>query len=111
MNKTLYVARKSKGLTESEVAKALDIEENEYKELEYGIKRMTSEPAEKLGELFNIDPDYFMAYEYGNLQDLKDVLEKHRDLLNAPEYKECEEGDGKVHLAIARMGLEASIAI
>lgn len=108
MNKILYVARKVKGLTESEIADTLDMDENEYKELENGIKRMTSEYADKLGELFDLGPEYFMTYEYGSMQDLTDVLEKHRKLLDAEEYKQT---DGSIHLCIAKMGLEASIAV
>lgn len=107
MNKILYIARKVKGLTEREVAAALDIAENEYKELETGIKRVTSEPAEKLAELFNVGPEYFMLNECANIGDLTEVLEKQRDLLDMPEYNQS---DARVHLFIAKMGIEAFIA-
>jgi transcriptional regulator with XRE-family HTH domain len=108
VNKILYVARNVKGITEAEIADVLSVDEEEYKELEIGIKRMASEYAYALGELFNVEPEYFMTYDYGSMQDLTDVIEKHRNLLNAPGYKQP---DGNIHLRIVRMGLEASIAI
>lgn len=108
INKILYVARKAKGITENGIAETLNMDEKDYRELEGGIKRMTSEYADKLGEIFNVGPECFMTYGYGSMQDLKEVLEKHRNLLNAPEYTQT---DGNFHLRIVRMGLEVSIAI
>lgn len=108
INKILYVARKAGKLSEKEAATALRTTEIEYKELESGIKRMTCDLAEKLSELFDVDPVYFMTDEYGNMHDLADTLEKHRNLLMGPEFKQ---EDGSLHLRIVKMGIEASIAI
>jgi transcriptional regulator with XRE-family HTH domain len=108
INKILFIARKAGKLTEKEAATALGTTEIEYKELESGIKRMTCELAEKLSELFDVNPVYFMTDEYSNLNDLTDALEKHRNLLAGPEFNQ---EVGSVHLRIVKMGIEASIAI
>lgn len=108
INKMLYIARKARVLTEKEVAKALGTTEIEYKELESGVKRMTCELAEKLSELFNVSPVFFMTYEYDNMHDLTDALEKHRNLLTGVEFKQ---EDGGLHVRILKIGIEASIAI
>ncbi len=108
MNKILYVARKARGISEKELAKILRIDETGYKELEVQIKRMTSEYADILGESFNVEPEFFLTYEYEGMQDLTNILEKHRRSLDVQNHNRTEENS---HLAIARMGLEASIAI
>ncbi len=108
INKILYIARKVRGLSEIELAKILGIDETGYKELEIQIKRMTPEYADILGELFDVEPEFFLTYEYGGMQDLTNILEKHRRSLDVQHHNRSEESS---HLAIARMGLEASIAI
>jgi transcriptional regulator with XRE-family HTH domain len=108
LNKILYVARKVRGLAEIELAKVLGIDETGYKELEIQIKRMTPEYADLLSELFNVEPEFFLTYELGGMQDLTNILEKHRRSLDVQDRNQSVGGS---HLAIARMGLEASIAI
>ena len=53
MNRLLYVARKAKGLTDAQVAKVLQIEEREYKELEHSIADVTAKQALMLAKLYD----------------------------------------------------------
>src|SRR6195952_2895134 len=63
MNKILYVARKAKGFTEEQVAKALQIEENAYRELEASLTDVTAAIALRAAKLFNIDAELFIYTE------------------------------------------------
>lgn len=60
MNRLLYVARKAKGLTEAQIAKVLQIEESEYKELEHSIADVTAKQALMLAKLYDIDAEQFI---------------------------------------------------
>ncbi|WCT13502.1 hypothetical protein [Mucilaginibacter jinjuensis] len=63
MNKILYVARKAKGFTEAQVAKALQLEESEYRELEASLTDVTAGIALRAAKLFNIDAELFIYTE------------------------------------------------
>jgi transcriptional regulator with XRE-family HTH domain len=60
MNRLLYVARKAKGLTEKQVAKVLQIEESEYKELEHSLTDVTAKQALLLAKFYNIEAEQFI---------------------------------------------------
>jgi len=63
MNKVLYVARKARGFTEKQVAKALQIEESAYRELEASLTDVTAAIALRAAKLFNIDAELFIYTE------------------------------------------------
>jgi len=63
MNKVLYVARKAKGFTEKQVAKALQIEESAYRELEASLTDVTATIALRAAKLFDIDAELFIYTE------------------------------------------------
>jgi transcriptional regulator with XRE-family HTH domain len=69
MNKILYVARKAKGYTENQVAKALQMEEMAYKELEASLTNVTADIALKVSKLYDIDAELFI-YTEGREQSL-----------------------------------------
>ena len=60
MNKVLYVGRKAKGLSEKQIAKVLQIEEQEYIELEHSIRDVNAQLALKRAKLFDIDAKIFI---------------------------------------------------
>lgn len=53
MRKNLIKARRSKGLTQVELAKILNISENYYQSIEYGKRQGSIKIWDKLEELFN----------------------------------------------------------
>ncbi|HMG10544.1 MAG TPA: helix-turn-helix transcriptional regulator [Mucilaginibacter sp.] len=63
MNKILYVARKAKGFKEAQLAKVLQMDETAYKEMECSLSNVSAQHALKLGNLFNVEPEYFLANE------------------------------------------------
>jgi len=63
MNKILYVARKAKGFKEAQLAKLLQIDETVYQEMECSLSDVSAQQAIKLGNLFNVEPEYFLANE------------------------------------------------
>lgn len=60
MNRILYVARKAKGFTELQVAKALQIEENAYIEMEHSLAYVSADIALRFAKIFDIDPELFI---------------------------------------------------
>jgi len=90
MNRLLYVARKAKGLTEAQLAKVLQIEESEYKELEHSIADVTAKQALLLAKLYDIDAEQFIYTEGGKERLLKYAMDeikrydKEALLLNIP---------------------------
>ena len=76
MNRLLYVARKAKGLTEAQIAKVLQIEENEYKELEHSIADVTAKQALQLAKLYEIDAEQFIYTEGGKERLLKYAMDE-----------------------------------
>ena len=69
MNKILYVARKAKGFTMEQVAKALQIGDMEYKELEASLTNVTADIALRVSKLYDIDAELFI-YTEGREQSL-----------------------------------------
>jgi transcriptional regulator with XRE-family HTH domain len=69
MNKILYVARKAKGFTQEQVAKALQMEEMAYKEMEASLSDVTADIALRVSKLYNIDAELFI-YTEGREQSL-----------------------------------------
>jgi transcriptional regulator with XRE-family HTH domain len=63
MNKILYVARKAKGFKETQLAKILQIDETAYKEMECSLADVSAQQAVKLGNLFDVEPEYFLVTE------------------------------------------------
>ncbi len=63
MNKILYVARKAKGFTQEQVAKALQMEEMAYKEMEASLADVTADIALRVSKLYNIDAELFIYTE------------------------------------------------
>ena len=76
MNRLLYVARKAKGLTEAQIAKVLQIEESEYKELEHSISDVTAKQALQLAKLYEIDAEQFIYTEGGKERLLKYAMDE-----------------------------------
>jgi len=76
MNRLLYVARKAKGLTEAQIAKVLQIEESEYKELEHSIVDVTAKQALQLAKLYEIDAEQFIYTEGGKERLLKYAMDE-----------------------------------
>ena len=68
MNKVLYVGRKAKGFSEMQIAKVLQIEEQEYIELEHSLRDVSAQLALKLAKLFDIDAEIFI---YTDGQDVR----------------------------------------
>ena len=71
MNKVLYVGRKAKGLSEKQIAKVLQIEEQEYIELEHSLKDVNAQLALKLAKLFDIDAEIFIYTDGHDVRLLK----------------------------------------
>jgi transcriptional regulator with XRE-family HTH domain len=71
MNKVLYVGRKAKGLSEKQIAKVLQIEEQEYIELEHSLKDVSAQLALKLAKLFDIDAEIFIYTDGHDVRLLK----------------------------------------
>ena len=69
MNKILYVARKAKGFTENQVARALQMQDMEYKELEASLTNVTADIALRVSKLYDIDAELFI-YTEGREQSL-----------------------------------------
>jgi transcriptional regulator with XRE-family HTH domain len=63
MNKILYAVRKAKGFEEAQRAKLLQIDETAYKEMECSLADVSALHALKLSNLFNFEPEYFLANE------------------------------------------------
>ena len=63
MNRLLYVARKAKGWTKAQLAKALQMEEREYIELEHSLTDVTAKQALLLAKIFDIDAEQFIYTE------------------------------------------------
>ena len=76
MNRLLYVARKAKGLTEAQIAKVMQIEESEYKELEHSIADVTAKQALMLAKLYDIDAEQFIYTEGGKERLLKYAMDE-----------------------------------
>jgi len=71
MNKVLYVGRKAKGLSEKQIAEILQIEEQEYIELEHSLTDVTAQQALKLAGLFDIDAEIFIYTDGHDVRLLK----------------------------------------
>ena len=71
MNKVLYVGRKAKGFSEMQIAKVLQIEEQEYIELEHSLKDVNAQLALKLAKLFDIDAEIFIYTDGHDVRLLK----------------------------------------
>ena len=80
MNKLLHVARKKKELTEAQIAKVLQIEENKYRELEHSIADVTSKQASQLTKLYEIDAEQFIYNERGRKDCLNMQWTKYRGI-------------------------------
>lgn len=59
-----YLLRLSHGYAEEHVSAHLSISKEEYQRLEVGEKKLTSDQAKLLGNLYNLDPQYFLADDY-----------------------------------------------
>jgi transcriptional regulator with XRE-family HTH domain len=71
MNKVLYVGRKARGLSEMQIAKVLQIEEQEYIELEHSLRDVNAQLALKLAKLFDIDAEIFIYTDGHDVRLLK----------------------------------------
>ena len=60
MNRILYVARKGKGLSAEQLAKVLEITEEEYKGLEHSLSDLSANQAMKLAKFYAIEPELFL---------------------------------------------------
>ncbi|MGN6196707.1 MAG: helix-turn-helix domain-containing protein [Ginsengibacter sp.] len=110
MNRIIITARSAKGLTETEVAKELKIDENLYKEIELGISAITSEMAETFESLYNVPAYYFTTPYSDNIQTSIYALEKMKEILTATPDIQNISVPADTHLSIAKMGLDALIA-
>lgn len=63
MRNTLIVTREMKKWSPPQVASELGITSDEYQRLENGEGLMTIKIAQKLGELYDISPEYFLNNE------------------------------------------------
>jgi len=108
LNKILYAARVAKGLTTAELARQLGMTEAAYEEVESGIVELEITLALKLADYFSIEAEFFLAGEIPTGDTLKKALEQQRELLHSIEAPTSESG---AHLSIARLGIEAYIAL
>lgn len=60
MNNTLCAVRKSDNLKPEDVAERLNMPIEDYLKLESGETRIDIEMAKKLGDVFNVDPEFFL---------------------------------------------------
>jgi transcriptional regulator with XRE-family HTH domain len=110
MNRILITARKSRALTEKQVAKQLKIDETLYKEIEYGISPISQELGQTLEQLYNV-PDYFFITPcFDNIQTSIDASEKLKEILDTTPDIQNISVPAHSHLSIAKMGLDALIA-
>lgn len=109
MNKIAFTARIVKEFTEKDVADVLGIEESVYKELELEIINMTYEIAQKLESLYNLPAEYFLIYDYNNIKDSINALEKQKEIIAGSDIQNISI-PAQTHIAMAKMGLNALIA-
>lgn len=59
-----FLLRLSHGYAEDHVSAHLNISKEDYTKLESGEKKLTADQAKSLGELYNLDPQYFLSDDY-----------------------------------------------
>lgn len=62
-NKAMRMLRETNGYTQEYVGSVLGIEQNTYSKLENGQIKLTVDRVKKLGELYNVDPEYLFSDE------------------------------------------------
>ncbi|WP_345954037.1 helix-turn-helix transcriptional regulator [Mucilaginibacter sp. PAMB04168] len=87
MNKILYIARKSKGFTEAQLAQVLGMSETEYNELECELRQMPLDIALKAAKLFNLTPDYFLVSEKQSAKLRAYAAKEALELLSSPDLE------------------------
>jgi len=102
MNRILYVARKAKGLTEQKMATFLEVDETTYKEMELCLADISAAQGVKLGKLFDLPPDYFLANEEMASQRRLKVIQQATELVSQKEFAEVPPG---THILIAKFSL------
>ncbi|HEY2580523.1 MAG TPA: helix-turn-helix transcriptional regulator [Mucilaginibacter sp.] len=60
MNRLLYVARKAKGWSVGQLAKVLEITEEDYNGLEHSLSDLSPKQALKLAKFYEIEPELFL---------------------------------------------------
>jgi transcriptional regulator with XRE-family HTH domain len=108
MNRILYVARKAKGLTEQKMATFLEVDETTYKEMELCLADISAAQGVKLGKLFDLPPDYFLANEEMASQRRLKVIQQATELVSQKEFAEVPPG---THILIAKLGMQAILTI
>lgn len=63
----LKIIRKSKGLTQAEVAKYIGISQNNYSYWESGKVKIDNDSLKKLADYFNVSVDYLLDRETPNV--------------------------------------------
>lgn len=63
MNRILYVARKAKGLSVEQLAKVLEITQEDYNGLEHSLSDLSANQAIKLAKFYAIEPELFLYNE------------------------------------------------
>ncbi len=107
MNKTLYIARKAKGLTELQLSKILKIEESEYKEIENELKDITPNISCMLGKLYDLPPDYFMTSEIRTARKHLNVINEVEKIVNNPVYDKVPPGSYISTISLGMKAIEA----
>jgi len=108
MNRILYVARKAKGLTEQKMATFLEVDETTYKEMELCLADISAAQGVKLGKLFDLPPDYFLANEEMASQRRLKVIQQATELVSQKEFAEVPPG---THILIAKLGMQAILTV
>jgi transcriptional regulator with XRE-family HTH domain len=108
MNRILYVARKAKGLTEQQMATFLEVGETIYKEIELCLADISAAQGVKLGKLFDLPPDYFLANEEMASQRRLKVIQQAAELVSQKEFAKVPPG---THVLIAKLGMQAILTI
>ncbi len=107
MNKTLFIIRKTKGLSPKKMAALIGMEEATYKELECAFAKVTPELATRLEDRFSVPGEYFMAFnKQANAQDYVDLLVREKQKLDNPKYDNIPAG---THIALATLTMEVLV--
>ncbi len=109
MNRTVFIARTVKGLSEKQVANGLGIMKSAYKELELELTSVTPEIAEKLEAFYQLPADYFIVGGFDNIKISIEALEQQKKILASSDFSNLSI-PSQTHISLAKIGLDALIA-
>ncbi|HEX5555648.1 MAG TPA: helix-turn-helix transcriptional regulator [Chitinophagaceae bacterium] len=92
MNKVLYAVRKTTKFKPDNLAEELDITVDEYLKLEAGERQVDTAMAERLGKIFDLEPELFFN-DMPQLVNHNTGAQSHGNIINSPEnYTDCHYG-------------------